>query len=88
MVAKKEVPKAPIVVPMLLMAILMTNRLKGCLSWNSSLSPRANLSFEAKIVPLLSFCDETGTVTPHFYLWFLLVIATQKIYIKEKKSGW
>ena len=89
MVAKKEVTKVSIVVPMLLIPILMTNGLKGCLSWNSPLSPRANLSFEAKIVPLLSFCDETRTVTPHqFYLCFLLVIASQKIYIKQKKSGW
>lgn len=33
---------------------------------------------------LLLFCKETRMVIPLFYLHFLLAMATQKIYIKEK----
>ena len=35
---------------------------------------------------LSSFCDETRKVIPLFYLCFLLVMATPKIYSKEKKT--
>ena len=55
---------------------------------NSSQSLGAKRLFKAEIVPLLSHCDEARTVTPHFYKCFMLVMASQKIYIKEKKSGW
>ena len=58
------------------------------LALNSPQSLRARRSFEAEIVPLLSHCDEARTVIPHFYKCFMLVMASQKIYIKEKKSGW
>ena len=53
-----------------------STRLKRC---------RTKRSFQTKIVPLLSFWDETRTVIPFFYLRFVLVMATRKIYIKEKK---
>ena len=55
---------------------------------NSSQSLRSRRSFEAEIVPFLSHCDEARTVIPHFYKCFMLVMASQKIYIKEKKSAW
>ena len=45
-------------------------------------SPRTKWSFEAEIVPLLSFYNE---VTHLFYWCFLLFMATRKIYFKEKK---
>ena len=32
----------------------------------------------------LSFCDETRTVTPRFYMCFLLVMATQKYIFRRK----
>ena len=48
--------------------------------------PSGKLSFEAKIVPWLSFCCETRLVTPLFYLYFSLIMATQKVYLKEKKN--
>ena len=43
-------------------------------------------SFEAETVPLLSFCTETKTMTPLFYLCFLLAMATQKICFKRKRN--
>ena len=49
-----------------------------------ALVPTRKCPFEAGIAPLLSLCKETRTVIPLFY-WFLLVIATRKIYVKEKK---
>ena len=45
-------------------------------------SPRTKWSFEAEIVPLLSFYNE---VTHLFYWCVLLFMATRKIYFKEKK---
>ena len=51
-----------------------------------SQSLQAKLSFEAKIVPLLSFCNETRLVTPLFCLCFSLIMATQKINLKGKKT--
>ena len=65
-----------------------TNCQQVRLALNSPQSLRARRSFEAEIVPLLSHCDEARTVIPHFYKCFMLVMASQKIYIKEKKSGW
>ena len=49
-----------------------------------ALVPARKCPFEAGIAPLLSLCKETRTVIPLFY-WFLLVMATRKIYVKEKK---
>ena len=40
----------------------------------------------SEILPFLSYCDERRMVTALFYLWFLLVMAIQKIYIEEKKN--
>ena len=54
----------------------------------SPLSLSVKRSFEAEIVPLFSHCDEARTLTPHFYQCSSLVMASQKIYIKEKKYGW
>ena len=48
--------------------------------------PSGKLPFEAKIVPWLSFCYETRLVTPLFYLCFSLIMATQKINLKGKKT--
>ena len=76
---QKEVKKAPFVVQMLMIVILIT--LHGY-SLNSPQSFLAKLSFEAKIVPLLSFCNETGLVTPLFYM-----CCARKIHLKEKKPG-
>ena len=52
---------------------------------NSTRLKSTKRSFQTKIAPLLSFWDETRTVIPFFYLCFVLVMATRKIYIKEKK---
>ena len=42
------------------------------------------MSFEAEIVPLLSFCDETKTFIPFFYLCFLLAMSTQKYILRRE----
>ena len=49
-------------------------------------SLQAKLSYEAKIVSLLSFYNEMRLVTPLFCLCFSLIMATQKINLKEKKK--
>ena len=48
----------------------------------SSLSQNDHL--ELANIPLLSFCDETRTVTPRFYMCFLLVMATQKYIFRRE----
>ena len=56
---------APFVVLIFLRAILIT----------ACLETRPSPLLEDEIVPLLSFCEET--VTPLFYLCYLLAMATQ-----------
>ena len=53
--------------------------------WNSSQSPSAKWPFEAKIVPLLLFCDETRTVTPFFTCVFHLLWLHKKFIIIRGK---
>ena len=48
--------------------------------------PSRKMIIFSEILPFLSYCDEWRMVTPLFYLWFLLVMAIQKIYIEEKKN--
>ena len=47
--------------------------------------PSRKMIIFSEILPFLSYWDERRMVTPLFYLWFLLVMAIQKIYIEEKK---
>ena len=59
--------KALFIVQVVLIAIAIT--LPGYKGTSLELAPVPShqYSFEAEIVPLLSFCDETGTVTLLFY---------------------
>ena len=54
--------------------------LKRCLCWNSPESSRAKWSFKAEIIPLLSFCYETGKVTPFLFVFFTRYDQTKNIY--------
>lgn len=64
-----------------------STRLKKCLSWNLPQSSRSKWLFKVEIVLLLSFCDETRTVSPLFYCVFYL-LRLQKIHIYSgEKSG-
>ena len=47
--------------------------------------PSRKMIIFSEILPFLSYRDERRMVTPLFYLWFLLVMAIQKIHIEEKK---
>ena len=62
-----------------------STRLKKCLSLNLPQSSRSKWLFKVEIVLLLSFCDETRTVSPLFYLCFLLFTATKNTYIFRRK---
>ena len=78
---KKEVTKAPFAVPMLFNSDFEDSKfvLKlAPVSLRKTIIWSRNCPF---VVVLRS--NEDGE--PHFYLWFLLVMATQKIYIKEIK---
>ena len=62
-----------------------STRLKKCLSWNLPQSSRSKWLFKVEIVLLLSFCDETRTVSPLFYLCFLPFTATKNTCIFRRK---
>ena len=63
----------------------ISTRFKRCFSWNWPQSLRAKWSFEAKIVPLLSFCDETRTVPP-FLIRVVYSLEPHKKYILKRKN--
>ena len=91
----KEVIMAPFVVLMLFRAILIIPcekvacesirffRFNFIVSPDSPQSPPAKWSFEAEIIPLLSFCDERRTAPPFLFVFFTCYGYTKH---KEKRN--